>query len=138
MELKGKVALITGGGTGIGRATALKLANRGVNIVVNYSKSAREAEETVEELKELGVKALAYKADVAKDEEVKAMCRYVVKTLGRIDLVINSAGATDYVSLKDLDGMRDEYWDRAFNTNVKGIFHTVRACKEELIKNRAL
>jgi 3-oxoacyl-[acyl-carrier protein] reductase len=136
MELKGKVALITGGGTGIGRATALKLANRGVNIVVNYSKSAREAEETVEELKELGVKALAYKADVAKDEEVKAMCRYVVKTLGRIDLVINSAGATDYVSLKDLDGMRDEYWDRAFNTNVKGIFHTVRACKEELIKNK--
>jgi 3-oxoacyl-[acyl-carrier protein] reductase len=136
MELKGKVALITGGGTGIGRATALKLANRGVNIVVNYSKSAREAEETVEELKELGVKALAYKADVAKDEEVKAMCRYVGKTLGRIDLVINSAGATDYVSLKDLDGMRDEYWDRAFNTNVKGIFHTVRACKEELIKNK--
>jgi len=136
MNLQGKVALITGGATGIGRAAALKLATLGVNIVVNYSKSQAEAEKTAEEIRELGVKALVCKADVARDEEVRAMFKEILEYFGRLDIVVNSAGTTDYVSLDDLDGMRDEYWDRAFNTNVKGIFHTVRACKEELKRNK--
>src|SRR5690554_6280006 len=136
MNLQGKVALITGGGTGIGRATALMLAKQGVNVVVNYSKSAREAMETGDELRSLGVKALVCKADVALDTEVRAMHQEIMDNFGQIDIVINCAGTTDYVPLDDFEGMQDEYWDRAFNTNVKGFFHTVRVCEKELKRNK--
>jgi len=136
MNFQGKVALITGAATGIGKATALMLAAQGVGIVVNYSKSQEEAEKTAAEIKVLGVKALVCKADVAQDQEVKAMYCEIKEYFGRLDIVVNCAGTTDYVYLDDLDGMQDEYWDRAFNTNVKGIFHTVRACKEELKQNK--
>ena len=76
------------------------------------------------------------KADVSQEEEVKVMYEKIMEHFGRIDIIVNSAGTTDYVPLTDLDGMQDVFWDRAFNTNVKGIFHTVRICKDELKRNK--
>ncbi len=136
MNLQGKTALITGGGTGIGKATALMLAERGANIIINYSRSSDSANETRDEILKLGVKCLVIQADVSKDEEVRAMVKETMEQLGRIDIVINNAGTTDFVPLGDLEGLKEEYWDHALNTNVKGVFFVSRACSEQLKANK--
>lgn len=136
MILVGRTALITGGGTGIGRAIALKLASMGVNIAINYSRSLDEAEKTVRDVEAFGVIAKPYKADVSIASEVDEMCQNVIKDFDTIDILVNNAGTTNYVPLNDLDGLKDEYWDNAFNVNVKGAFYTSRACKNELKKNK--
>ncbi len=136
MALNGRTAIITGGGTGIGRATALLLADRGVNVLVNYSRSADDAERTAAELRTKGVKALPWKADVADDRAVREMIEAAVRELGRIDIVVNNAGKTHYVALDDLEGMKDELWDDIFSVNVKGAFFVSRAAAPELKKNR--
>jgi len=135
MILEGKTALITGGSTGIGRAIALKLASLGVNIAINYSRSQKEAEKTLEDVKLLGVMGGIYKADVSNSSQIEDMYKNVMDHFGRIDILINNAGTTDYVPMNDLEGLLDEYWDRAFNVNVKGAFYTSRICQNELKKN---
>ena len=108
MSLKGKSALVTGGGTGVGRATALMLAARGAHVAVNYSRSVDEASATVGEIEALGVDAVAIQADVASDAAVKAMVEQTVAVFGRLDVVVNSAGMTAFVAHGDLDGMHEE------------------------------
>ena len=120
--VKGKVALITGGATGIGRATAIGLAQKGVNVVINYSRSQDAALKTVEDVQALGVSCLAVKADVSKDEEVRALVDKTIANFGRLDYLVNSAGTTEYVDLADLEGLKEEYWDKILNVNVKGFF----------------
>lgn len=127
-----KVALITGGGTGTGRAIGLQLAKLGINIVVNYGHSKDDAEQTAKDIQALGVDAIAIKADVSNDEEVRAMVAETIKKFGRIDHLVNSAGMTVYVAMEDLEGLKEEYWDRIINTNVKGIFFVSRACSPYL------
>ncbi|AET67620.1 dehydrogenase of unknown specificity, short-chain alcohol dehydrogenase like protein [Desulfosporosinus orientis DSM 765] len=134
--LKDKTALITGGGTGIGRAIALVLAKSGVNIALNYSRSEEEALKTCQEVKDLGVQSKIYKANVAVDAEVKAMVSQVTSDFGALDILVNNAGMTHFVDHSDLEGMKDEYWDEIFGVNVKGMFFCCRAAAEELKKNR--
>ncbi len=137
MDAKGKVALITGAATGIGRSCALKLAGLGATVVVNYSRSRDEAEQTAREARELGAaKTLVLKADVADDTQVRAMVEQAVKACGRIDILVNNAGRTHYVEAKDLDGVQESQWDEIFDTNVKGTFFVSRACAAELRKSR--
>lgn len=136
MKLLGKTALITGGGTGIGRAIALQLARDGVNIALNYSRSEEEARKTQEEIKALNVECKIYKASVAKDDEVRQMVQQVIADFGQLDILVNNAGMTHFVDHKDLEGMKDEYWDEIMNVNVKGLFHTCRAAAEELKKQK--
>ncbi|MGP4040833.1 SDR family NAD(P)-dependent oxidoreductase [Gracilibacillus sp. D59] len=136
MELQGKTVLVTGAATGIGRAIAIKLAKKGANIAINYTKSIKEAEQTLEEVSSLGVGGLLVQANVSENEQVKKMCNQVLNKFGSIDILVNNAGATNFVVLEDLEGMKDEYWDNAFNVNVKGMFYTSRACQEELKKNK--
>jgi 3-oxoacyl-[acyl-carrier protein] reductase len=137
VEIKGKTVLITGGGTGIGRAVALKLAAEGANLVINYSRSRAEAEETLQTARELyGINGIACQADVSQQEQVVRMVEETMATLGRIDILINNAGTTHFVSHDDLDGLLEEYWDNAFNVNVKGMFFVTRACATELKKNK--
>lgn len=129
-----KTALITGGGTGIGRAVALRLAAQGIDVVVNYSRSDREARETAEEVKKAGVECLIEKADVADDAQVRQMVANAVRRFGRLDYLVNSAGITRFVDYPDLDGMKDEYWDDIMAVNVKGMFFACRAAASHLKK----
>ena len=131
-DLSGKTALITGGGTGIGRATAFALAERGVNIAVNYSSSADSARETADEVRNLGVKAITVAADVSDDDAVHAMVSQVVQEFGDIDILVNNAGKTHFVALDDLEEMRGELWDDIFAVNVKGAFFVTRAAAPQL------
>ena len=122
MELKNKTVLITGGATGIGRAIALRLAREGANIAINYSKSRAEAEETLKDVQDLGVKGMLCQCDVSRNLEVVEMVNQVKETLGRIDILINNAGTTVFVPLEELDQLQEEHWDRTLAVNVKGIF----------------
>jgi len=127
MRLQGKVALITGGGTGIGREIALTYAREGASIAVNYSRSEKEAMETAEEIRKLGVKALPVKTDVSQDSQVREMVEKVVNELGRIDILVNNAGTTKFCLPDDLEGLTEEMWDSAMAVNVKGTFFCSRA-----------
>ncbi len=134
--LKGKTALITGGGTGIGKATALLLAKSGINIALNFSRSEQDALKTCQEIKDLGVHSLTYKADVSQDEEVRKMVDQVTADFGSLDILVNNAGMTHFVEHSDLEGMKEEYWDDILGVNVKGMFFCCRAASAELKKNR--
>ncbi|TCM96981.1 3-oxoacyl-[acyl-carrier protein] reductase [Paenibacillus sp. BK033] len=127
MELKHKTALVTGGGTGIGRATSLALAGKGAAVAVNYSRSRQEAEETVKLIQSLGGKAIAIRADVSKEEEVKDMAETIVQSFGTLDLLVNNASITRHIPFSDLDAATGEVWDELFDVNVKGMFYCARA-----------
>ncbi|UQZ36245.1 3-ketoacyl-ACP reductase [Paenibacillus sp. PK3_47] len=127
MKLSGKVALVTGGGTGIGRAASLELAASGAIVAVNFSRSEAEALETVNCIKELGGQAIAVQADVSQEHEVQEMARQIVETCGSIDLLVNNAGITRHLALEDLDGVTEAIWDELFAVNVKGMFFCARA-----------
>lgn len=134
--LQGKTALITGGGTGIGRAIALLLARKGVNIAINYSRSEEDALQTQKEVSEHGVTCHIYQASVARDEEVREMVKQVIADFGQLDILVNNAGTTRFVDHSDLEGLKDEYWDEIFGVNVKGLFNTCRAAADELRKQK--
>ncbi|GAB4225310.1 MAG: SDR family oxidoreductase [Spirochaetales bacterium] len=127
MELKDRVALITGGGTGLGRSIALQLAAEGTHLVINYSRSQQEAEATVRDLQALGVKAIALKADVSIPSEGEAMLEAVEKEFGRLDILINNAGTTKYVDFSNLAGLEEEDFIRLFKTNSMSNFFLARA-----------
>ena len=122
-KLEGKVALVTGGGTGIGRATALAFAGEGIDVAVNYSRSKADAEATAAEIEGMGRAALAVCADVSDDAAVRRMVERVASELGRLDILVNNAGWTRYVPLEDLEGLSGEAWDRCFDVNVNGTFY---------------
>jgi 3-oxoacyl-[acyl-carrier protein] reductase len=127
MELMNKTALVTGGGTGIGRAISLALAKRGAAVAVNYSRSAAEAEETVQMIKAAGGKAIAVQADVSRDSQVRDMVRAVEIELGPVGVLVNNAGITRHLPLSDLEGATDEIWDELYAVNVKSMFYCARA-----------
>jgi len=127
-DLKGKVALVTGGATGIGLGAALAFARAGADVAVNYSKNETAAAKAVKELQGLGRRAIAVKADVAREPEVKAMIDRVAKELGGLDILVNNAGWTRAVQPhRNLDALTDEVLDGVWAVNVKGAFYCVRA-----------
>ena len=126
-KLDGKVALVTGGGTGIGRATSLLFAREGADVAVNYSRSRSDAEDTVAEIRQLGSQAIAVCADISNDAAVRSMVGKIVKTLGRLDILVNNAATTTFVLPTDLEGMTEELWDEILDVNVKGTFFCSRA-----------
>lgn len=128
-----KVAIITGGATGVGRATALQLSALGHQIVVVYSRSAAEAAQTVTDIEAAGGKALAIKADVVNDNEIRDMVSEVVRAFGRVDVLVNGAGTTEFIPFADLDAVMDETWDKLFRVNVVGAFHCARAVRQPML-----
>jgi 3-oxoacyl-[acyl-carrier protein] reductase len=127
MELRHKTALVTGGGTGIGRATCFELARRGAAVVVNYSRSRAEAEDTARRIREEGGQAIALQADVARDDEVRAMVRSAAERFGGVELLVNNAGVTRHFPMDDLESASGDVWDGLFDVNVKGMFYCARA-----------
>jgi 3-oxoacyl-[acyl-carrier protein] reductase len=135
MDLGGRVAIVTGGGTGIGRATSVRLAKSGAKaVVVNYSRSASDAESTAEELRSIGSEAVPYRADVADESMVKSMVSSTVERFGRLDVLVNNAGTTHFIPHPDLDALTDEVWNDILSVNLKGTFFCCRAAAPELKK----
>ena len=133
MNLAGTVAVITGGGTGIGRATASALAGRAAGIVVTYTRSKDEAESLVAELP---CRALAVRSDVADDEQVHHLRSLVLDEFGRVDVLVNNAATTYRVPHEDLDGLTDEAFGRVLDVNVLGPFRMARAFAPALRQSR--
>ena len=129
------VAIITGGGTGVGRATALQLAGLGYGVAVVYSRSRAGAEGTVAEIGLVGGRAVAIKADVAVDAECTAMVEQVMAEFGRVDVLINCAGTTAFIPFDDLEAVTDEVWERLFRVNVMGAFHCSRAVRAAMLES---
>ena len=133
MDLQDKVALITGGVSGVGRETAILLAKEGAHSVLNYSKSEAEAKEAAAAVEALGRKVMLYRADVSSDAQVSAMVAEAAKTFGRLDILVNSAGNTTMVPFKNLEGLTEEAWDRMYAVNVKGVFFSSRAAARVML-----
>ncbi|MEK3746891.1 SDR family NAD(P)-dependent oxidoreductase [Paenibacillus sp. FSL E2-8871] len=127
MDLNNKVALVTGGGTGIGKAVSLELARRGALVAVNYSRSEAEANETVNTIINQGGQAIAIQADVSKDQEVRSMVHSIIQHFGTVNLLVNNACITKHIALGDLEKATEEVWDELYDVNVKGMFFCARA-----------
>src|SRR6185369_11363971 len=121
-------ALVTGSASGIGRATALRLARAGYDVAINYSRSEAAARQTLAELDRLGGRHLALRADVSDETAVAALTAEASETFGRLDALVNNAGLTSQTPPDDLDGVDLAEWDRVFAVNVRGLFQVTRAC----------
>jgi len=133
IDLSGKVALVTGAGRGIGRATALKLGAAGAKVAVNYNASEAAAQEVVGAIASDGGEALAAKADVSKSDEVDAMINHLVKEWGRVDILVNNAGITrDNLMMR----MSQDEWDAVINTNLRSAYFCSRAVLRPMLRNR--
>lgn len=128
------VALVTGGGRGIGRAIVRKLAEQGYDVAVNYHQSRAAAEELVKELRQAGHNAASFQADTAEPEAVKAMFRGVEAALGPVEVLVNNAGiALPSKLFQDVD---DEMWNRAFAVNVGGMRNTIRSALPHMLHEK--
>jgi 3-oxoacyl-[acyl-carrier protein] reductase len=132
-KLDGKVALITGSGRNIGRATALKFAGEGAHIVVNARANEAEAEAVAREVREKGVKALALLADVAKKDEVDRMVAKALSEFGRVDILINNAAIRPH---KPFTEVTIEDWERVRGVVLDGAIYCTKAAIEGMVKNR--
>jgi 3-oxoacyl-[acyl-carrier protein] reductase len=126
-QLTGQVAIVTGAAVGIGQAIALAYGREGAKVVVNYSKSRREAAETAEQIKSAGGEALLIKADVSQDDQVREMVNQTLAHFGRVDILVNNAGLGTFVPFEDLEDLTTQIWDDTYDINVKGTFLCSRA-----------
>lgn len=133
--LSGKVAVVTGGGTGIGRAISNLFAAEGARVLVNYSRSGQDAEDTVKEIQSKNGMAIGVQADVSKQTEASALMNAAISNFGRLDYLINNAGWSKRVPHHQFDDLTDEIWDRVFATNLRGAFYCVRAAAPLLKKH---
>lgn len=124
MELEGQVALITGAAKRIGRAVAFALARKGALIVVHYNHSKEEAEQTAEEIKQLGAEAIAMQADLSDVSQVQPLVDKVTATLGAVDILVNSAAVFYKTPVGEVT---EETWDDLFRTNIRGPFFLAQA-----------
>ena len=129
------VVLVTGSATGIGRATAVRFAKLGYDVVVNYSRSEAEARETVSLVEEQGAKALLIKCDIGIDADVRQMIGQIESHFGQLNVLVNNAATTFIVDHKDLEAMSEDKWDEILRVNVKGTFFCIRAAVPLLKKS---
>ncbi|MFQ5710533.1 MAG: SDR family NAD(P)-dependent oxidoreductase [Candidatus Geothermarchaeales archaeon] len=133
MRFSGKVALVTGGNRGIGRAISINLAREGAKVAINYRKNEEEAKETLEEIERLGGRAVLMRADLRDGEEVEKMIDRVIKRLGGLDILVNNAG---FGILTPLVETTEELWDRTINVNLRGAFLTSKFAAPHMMEQR--
>lgn len=132
--LKGKTAVVTGSGRGIGKAIALKLASLGANVVINDIPSSADADATSEEIKAMGVGSIVVKGDVRNYADMETLVKTTVESFGSIDIVVNNAGITrDGLMLR----MSEEDWDMVLDINLKGAFNCIKAAARPMMKQKS-
>lgn len=133
LSLNERVAVVTGGSRGIGRAVALELGRRGAAVVVNYNKSPEAADEVVNEIKAAGGKAAAFQADVSSPQSAQELIKFAVETFGDLHILVNNAGITK-------DGlimmMSEQDWDSVIDTNLKSTFNCSKAAVKHMMRKR--
>ena len=127
-SLKDKVAIVTGSATGLGAAVALQLADKGCNVVINYTKSEKEAKETLAACEAKGVEALLAQGDVSEDADCRRIVDETVKKWGRVDVLVNNAGGTKFANHAELDELNAEDFLWIYKVNVVGAYQMIRAC----------
>lgn len=134
MTLSNKVALVTGGSRGIGREIAIELSKHGVNVAISYINNEEKAQKVIDKIEENGVRGIAVRANVSKEEEVLKMMDIINKELGPIDILVNNAGVT-----KDnlLIRMKTEDWDKVIETNLKGTYICTKAVARGMMKRKS-
>ncbi len=133
LSLENKVALVTGGSRGIGRAIALEFAARGAAVVVNYHKSPDAAEEVVKKIQEAGGKAAAMQADVSDFKQAEALVKFAIETFGDLGILVNNAGITrDQLIMM----MPEADWDAVINTNLKSTFNCSKTAVKHMMRKR--
>lgn len=132
--LKGKTAIVTGSGRGIGKAIAMKLASYGANVVINDIPQSADADVTCEEIKAMGVGSICIKGDVRNIDDVKALVDGAVKEFGGVDIFVNNAGVTrDGLMLR----MTEEDWDLVMDINLKGAFNCIKTAVRPMMKKKS-
>lgn len=133
-HLSGKVALVTGGSRGIGRAIVLHLAHSGADVAFTYRSRVEEANTLVAEIQSLGRKATAYQSNAAETKQSDDVVQSVIKEYGRLDILVNNAGMT-----KDglLMRMSEQDWDDVINTNLKGVFNFTKAACRQMMSQQS-
>lgn len=133
LTLENKVAVVTGGSRGIGRAIALEFASRGAAVVVNYNSSPDAAEDVVKQIVEAGGKAAAFKADVSDFKQAESLIKFAVDTFGDLNILVNNAGITrDQLIMM----MPEADWDAVINTNLKSTFNCSKAAVKHMMRKR--
>src|SRR5215813_6177621 len=127
MAKSGKVAIVTGSATGLGASCALDLAGRGWNVVINYTKSKKEADETFTAVRAKGADAILVQADVGQEADCNKLVAETMKAWGRVDGLINNAGTTKFQAQGDLEGVTPDDFDRILRINVTGPYMMSRA-----------
>ena len=131
--LKGKTAIVTGSGRGIGKAIAIKLASYGANVVINDIPQSQDADATCEEVKAMGVGSICVKGDVRNIDDVKALVDTTVKEFGSVDIFVNNAGVTrDGLMLR----MSEEDWNLVMDINLKGAFNCIKTVARPMMKSK--
>ena len=132
MKFKDKAVVVTGGGTGIGRAMCLRFAREGAAVVVNYSKSKAQADEVVGRIEGAGGRAWAIQADVSDDRQARQLIAQAVARMGRLDLLINNAGWTRFIPHHELERLSEEVLENTWGVIVKGPIYCIRAAVPHL------
>ena len=132
-DLNGKVALVTGGSRGIGRAIAVALARSGADVAVNFVHNENAAQECVDDIQHLGRQAIAIQADVGYINQTKNLVKTVSDHFGHLDILVNNAGITrDTLFMR----MRESEWDEVLRVNLKGVFNTTQAAIRSMMRQR--
>ena len=133
LDLTGKVAIVTGGSRGIGKAIALAMAQNGASIALVYRHASEQAEQTLKELRDIGCDAEAFVGDVSRFDEVQQQVAAIHERFGHIDILVNNAGITHDTLLMR---MSEQQWDDVINTNLKSVFNYVHACTPIMMRQR--